>query len=141
MPVRNVGERAGLGLFLAIASGALLFAIAAGTGIGEMAIPLETTFAAVTNKLGWTATELSPIQESVIWDYRLSRALVAACCGAGLAISGAVLQSLETAVVSDLDQSVLPAEALVVGPAYEKNPWVFRNGRAPERFKTAECPV
>jgi iron complex transport system permease protein len=94
MPARNLAERAGLGLLLALASGALLFAIAAGTGIGEMAIPLETTFAAVTNKLGWTATELSPIQESVIWDYRLSRALVAACCGAGLAISGAVLQSL-----------------------------------------------
>jgi len=30
----------------------------------------------------------------VIWDFRLSRALVAACCGAGLAICGAVLQSL-----------------------------------------------
>ena len=53
---------------------------------------------------------------------------------------GVVLQQLETTVVSDLDQSVLPAEPLVVGPAYEKNPRVFRNGKAPEHFETAKCP-
>ncbi|HEY8576928.1 MAG TPA: iron ABC transporter permease [Devosia sp.] len=81
-------------MFLFFGGLVLLFAIAAGTGIGEMSIPIETTFTAVTNKLGWTATELNPLQESVIWDYRLSRALVAACCGAGLAICGAVLQAL-----------------------------------------------
>lgn len=89
-----MGDQAGLGLFLLAASVLLLFAIAAGTGLGEMQIPLPTTLAAITNKLGWTAIALNPIQESVIWDYRLSRALIAACCGAGLAISGAVLQSL-----------------------------------------------
>lgn len=63
-------------------------------GIGDLPIPLSTTFAAVTNRLGWTAVELNRIHETVIWDYRLSRALVAACCGAGLALSGAILQSL-----------------------------------------------
>ena len=87
-------ERAGLGLFLSISAVLLLVVIAAGTGFGEMSIPLESTFAAVTNRLGWTSIELPPIQESVIWDYRLSRAMVAACCGGGLALSGAVLQSL-----------------------------------------------
>lgn len=85
---------AGLGLLLLLSSLLLVLAIAAGTGIGEMSIPLDVTFAASTNRLGWTAIALPPIQESVIWDYRLSRALVAACCGAGLALSGAVLQSL-----------------------------------------------
>ncbi|HWV21035.1 MAG TPA: iron ABC transporter permease [Devosia sp.] len=74
--------------------GLLLLAIAAGTGIGEMPIPLDTTYFAVTNRLGWTSVVLDPIHQSVIWDYRLSRALVAACCGAGLALCGAVLQSL-----------------------------------------------
>jgi iron complex transport system permease protein len=63
-------------------------------GIGDLPIPLSTTFAAVTNRLGWTAVELNRIHDTVIWDYRLSRALVAACCGAGLALSGAILQSL-----------------------------------------------
>ncbi|WP_410494092.1 FecCD family ABC transporter permease [Devosia sp. BK] len=93
-PKRNFGEQAGLGLFLLLSTALLLLAIAAGTGIGEMPIPLDTTFLAVTNKFGWTAADLDPIHQSVIWDYRLSRALVAACCGAGLALCGAILQSL-----------------------------------------------
>jgi iron complex transport system permease protein len=73
---------------------ALFMAIAAGVAIGEMTIPMETTVAAVTNRLGLTEIPLPRIQEAVIWDYRLSRSLVAAFCGAGLALSGAILQSL-----------------------------------------------
>lgn len=68
--------------------------IAVSVGVGELAIPLRTTFYAVSNKLGLTSEPLNRIHETVIWDFRLSRALVAACCGAGLAICGAVLQSL-----------------------------------------------
>ncbi|MGQ3292769.1 MAG: hypothetical protein ACT6U0_11225, partial [Shinella sp.] len=41
---------------------------------------------------------------------------------------GRSLQSLETQVTSSADQSILPAKALVVGPGYEKNPEVFKNG-------------
>ena len=54
---------------------------------------------------------------------------------------GALLQSLETSVISNLDQDVMPAKALVVGPAYDKNPEVFRDGEAPARFETAKCPA
>ncbi|MBB3523381.1 MULTISPECIES: FecCD family ABC transporter permease [Rhizobium] len=69
-------------------------AIGVSVGIGDLPIPLATTFSAVTNRLGWTTVELNRIHETVIWDYRLSRALVAAFCGAGLALSGAIMQSL-----------------------------------------------
>lgn len=54
---------------------------------------------------------------------------------------GARLQALQTTVVSDLDQNVLPAHALVVGPAYDKNPEMFKDGKAPEHFETAKCPT
>lgn len=54
---------------------------------------------------------------------------------------GAILQTLKTSVISNLDQDIMPAEALVVGPAYDKNPDVFRNGKAPDHFETAKCPV
>lgn len=54
---------------------------------------------------------------------------------------GQPLQRLETTVTSDIDQDILPAKALVEGPAYDKNPEVFRDGKAPERFETAKCPV
>ena len=78
--------------FLAIV--ALLLVIAIGVSVGELSIPLQSVFYAITNKIGLTEAPLNRIYESVIWDFRLSRALVAACCGAGLAICGAVLQSL-----------------------------------------------
>jgi hypothetical protein len=54
---------------------------------------------------------------------------------------GGKLQSLETQVTSSADQSILPAKALVVGPGYEKNPEVFKDGKAPERFEMATCPT
>jgi len=53
-----------------------------------------TTLHAIANRLGWTALPLDKIHERVIWDYRLSRALVASLCGAGLALCGAILQPL-----------------------------------------------
>ncbi|EKY3120204.1 iron ABC transporter permease [Cronobacter turicensis] len=81
-------------IWLALSVVVLALVIAMSVGIGELSIPLQTTFAAVTNKLGLTAVPLNRIHETVIWDFRLSRALVAACSGAGLAICGAVLQSL-----------------------------------------------
>nr|WP_250157456.1 iron chelate uptake ABC transporter family permease subunit [Tianweitania aestuarii] len=75
--------------FLAIA-----IVIGLSVGIGDLPIPLSTTWFAVTNQLGWTSVSLNRIHEAVIWDYRLSRALVAAFCGAGLALSGAIMQAL-----------------------------------------------
>ncbi|HFV3986276.1 TPA: iron chelate uptake ABC transporter family permease subunit, partial [Escherichia coli] len=63
----------------------LALVIAVGVSVGELAIPLQNVFYAISNRTGLTAEPLNHIYESVIWDFRLSRALVAACCGAGLA--------------------------------------------------------
>ena len=52
---------------------------------------------------------------------------------------GAILQTLKTSVISNLDQDIMPAKALVVGPAYDKNPDVFKDGKAPDHFETASC--
>ena len=48
----------------------------------------------MANKLWGAGHALDPIDEGIVWNYRLTRALVAAACGAGLAICGVVLQSL-----------------------------------------------
>ncbi|MGO1077288.1 FecCD family ABC transporter permease [Inquilinus sp. CA228] len=89
------GDGWGVRVLLAVLSlAALVAAIALAVSIGEMAIPLSTTFQALGNRLFGAGFALSPIQEGVVWDYRLSRALVAACCGAALALSGAILQAL-----------------------------------------------
>jgi iron complex transport system permease protein len=66
----------------------LFVVIAVGVSVGELSIPLQNVFYAISNKMGLTAVPLNRIYESVIWDFRLSRALVAACCGAGLQFAG-----------------------------------------------------
>ncbi|MET3587043.1 iron complex transport system permease protein [Pseudorhizobium tarimense] len=81
------------GLCLA-ASLLLALMVSLAVSIGEMAIPLATTGKAVANRLAGTGFELSRIHEGIVWDYRLSRALVAASAGAALALSGAILQAL-----------------------------------------------
>ncbi len=48
----------------------------------------------LANKLWAAGYVLDPIDEGVVWNYRLTRALVAAACGAGLATCGVILQSL-----------------------------------------------
>lgn len=77
-----------------LALGALAFMISLAVSIGEIPIPLATTAKAVANRIFGASFELSRIHEGIVWDYRLSRALLAASCGAALALSGAILQAL-----------------------------------------------
>lgn len=89
--------RSGWGLRAALAAlSVLVLALAIGlaVSIGEMRIPLATAFGAISDRLLGTSFAPSRIQAGIIWDYRLSRALVAAFCGASLALSGAILQAL-----------------------------------------------
>ncbi|MBZ4690473.1 MAG: iron ABC transporter permease [Cereibacter changlensis] len=72
----------------------LAAALVAGISIGETRIPPLTVLQALANRLFGAGLPLDPMDEGIIWNYRLTRALVAACCGAGLAVSGVVLQAL-----------------------------------------------
>lgn len=65
-----------------------------GTAVGETRIPLAVVVEVLAVKTGIVDRILDPIDASVIWHYRLSRAVVAACGGASLALSGLVLQAL-----------------------------------------------
>lgn len=73
---------------------ALLLAILAGVAIGETPIAPSVVLQVLSNKLWAAGHLLDPIDEGIVWNYRLTRALVAAACGAGLATCGVVLQSL-----------------------------------------------
>ena len=88
------GGAARLVLFLCLSLIVLAVAAAAATAIGDYHIPLRTVVLSVTNELGLTSADIAPIEQSVVWNLRLSRALIAALSGAGLAICGAILQAL-----------------------------------------------
>ncbi|AZF06368.1 iron ABC transporter permease [Pseudomonas sp. R5-89-07] len=72
----------------------LLVALLAGVAIGETAISPQVVLQVLANKLWAAGYALDPIDEGVVWNYRLTRALVAGACGAGLATCGVILQSL-----------------------------------------------
>ncbi|QIL73781.1 iron ABC transporter permease (plasmid) [Diaphorobacter sp. HDW4B] len=72
----------------------LLVAVVLGIAIGETRIPVRVVFEVLSNKLAGGNYAVDPIDQGIVWNYRLTRALVAAACGAGLAISGVMLQSL-----------------------------------------------
>jgi iron complex transport system permease protein len=92
--VRLYSRFAALAAIMVACAAGISLIVGVSVGIGDMPIPLSSTYAAITNRLGWTSIDLNRIHETIIWDYRLSRALVAVFCGAGLALSGAILQSL-----------------------------------------------
>lgn len=84
--------RTGLLIFCGILSLPVMMALAAATG--DIPIGFATAFRAMTNGLGLTHFNLPAVEAGIVWQYRMSRALMAASCGGGLALCGLVLQSL-----------------------------------------------
>ena len=90
-----------LALFSLAASAALIVAIAFAVSIGEIEVPVSDVLRAIANRIFDADYPVKPLHEGIIWDYRLSRALVAACCGAALAVSGVILQALLRNALAD----------------------------------------
>ncbi|SPJ33787.1 putative ABC transporter permease protein HI_1471 [Kushneria phyllosphaerae] len=72
----------------------LAIALMAGTAIGETVIPVDTILKVMANHLWNAGYPVDRIDAGIIWNYRLSRSIVAACVGTGLALAGVVLQAL-----------------------------------------------
>lgn len=79
----------------------LIIVLGLGATIGETSIPLDVVAKTVANRLWEAGYVIDPIDEGIVWNYRLSRAVVAACCGAGLALCGVTLQSLLRNALAD----------------------------------------
>jgi len=77
---------AGLALIVVSIAGALT--------IGPSGLGLSDVWASFQAKITGGDSGLSSIREGIIWNLRLPQSLLAAACGAGLAVCGAVLQSL-----------------------------------------------
>ncbi|MFD3927566.1 FecCD family ABC transporter permease [Streptomyces sp. NPDC058614] len=83
------------GLLLGAAgTAALCVSVAVAITIGPAEIRVGDVWSAVGAHLGWGSVELTPIRDGIVWQLRLPRTLLAAVCGAGLAVCGVVMQSL-----------------------------------------------
>ncbi len=93
-PLLPAGRLLRTALLGAAAAALLLLAVVSGIAIGETDISARIVYQVLANQMLGTSYVIDPINAGIVWNYRLSRALVAASCGAGLAVCGVVLQSL-----------------------------------------------
>ncbi|THC54310.1 iron ABC transporter permease [Streptomyces sp. A1499] len=96
-PLRGGPLRRGLlrpGLLWPAGAAALVLSVAASVTIGPADISVPDVWSAVAAHLGWGEDRLTPIRDGIVWNLRMPRTLLAAVCGAGLAVCGAVMQSL-----------------------------------------------
>lgn len=82
---------------------ALALSISAAVSIGAVSIPLSTVWGVIADRLmpGLVTPDWSAGREAIVWEIRLPRALLAALVGAGLALVGAVLQSVTRNPLAD----------------------------------------
>ncbi|MCX4765474.1 iron chelate uptake ABC transporter family permease subunit [Streptomyces sp. NBC_01275] len=73
---------------------ALALSVAAAVTIGPADISTADVWASVASHLGGGESTLAPLRDGIVWNLRMPRTLLAAVCGAGLALCGAVMQSL-----------------------------------------------
>ncbi|MBD9506934.1 iron ABC transporter permease [Ensifer sp. ENS10] len=93
--------RGGVGVFAALLL--LLLTVTVGVSLGSAPIPVTTVWSIVASKLAPGSVEAfwSAGRESIVWDVRLPRVMLAGLVGAGLALTGAVLQSVTRNPLAD----------------------------------------
>lgn len=67
------------GLLLAV--GILLAAILLAVTVGESSISVQTVYQTLANNLLGAQYAVDLIDAGILWEYRLSRAVIASCCG------------------------------------------------------------
>jgi iron complex transport system permease protein len=85
---------AGLGI-------ALILSITLAVTIGPAEIRFDEVWASIASHLGIGTSPLPLLRDGIVWELRMPRVLTAAAVGAGLALSGAVMQALTRNSLAD----------------------------------------
>ncbi len=82
----------------------LIFSILAATSIGSIDIPFQDILNSLfvcTTEIEANHCNIDPISHQIIWEIRLPRILMALITGAGLSVTGAILQSVTRNPLAD----------------------------------------
>jgi len=79
----------------------LVLSITLAVTIGPAEIRFDEVWASIASHLGLGTTPLTVLRDGIVWELRMPRVLTAACVGAGLALSGAVMQALTRNPLAD----------------------------------------
>jgi iron complex transport system permease protein len=72
----------------------LALSIALAITIGPADLSVADVYRVMFEHIGFGTSGASSIKDGIVWELRLPRTLLAAICGAGLALCGAIMQSL-----------------------------------------------
>lgn len=86
-------------LILSLVALALVSASAVAVGPADVGLP--DVIGSIAGHLGLPGIAVPPLTDSIVWELRLPRVLTAAAVGAGLALSGAVMQSVTRNPLAD----------------------------------------
>ncbi|CAB4907045.1 iron chelate uptake ABC transporter family permease subunit [Rhodococcus fascians] len=75
-------------------SALLVLSIGVAVTIGPANVSVPDVYRVMLTHMGIGSSGVSRIQDGIVWELRLPRTLLAAVCGAGLALCGAIMQSL-----------------------------------------------
>lgn len=79
----------------------LLASVTFAVTFGPAAITPAEVWASIAHHLGFGESPLSPLRDGIVWELRLPRVLTAAAVGAGLAMSGVVMQAITRNPLAD----------------------------------------
>ncbi len=88
-------------LWSAVLGSALVVSVTVAVTIGPADIRFDEVWGSILAHLGVGVSPLSELRDGIVWQLRLPRILTAAAVGAGLAISGAVMQAITRNPLAD----------------------------------------
>lgn len=93
--------RTPLSLLVTAGVAALVVTVLVAVTIGPAALSVAEVARSIGGHLGLPVESVSRLHDAIVWDLRLPRVLTAAAVGAGLALAGAVMQSLTRNPLAD----------------------------------------
>lgn len=99
----NPTKATGLWITALLGVVALLGSLSVAVSVGAVAVPLETVWGILINKItpDTISQDWSKGREAIVWDIRFPRAILACFVGAGLAMVGASLQAVTRNPLAD----------------------------------------
>jgi len=94
-------RRPPLGLLVGLGTAALVVSIVVAVTIGPAHLAVSEVVRSIAGHLGFHVAPVATLHDAIVWDLRLPRILTAAAVGAGLAMAGAVMQSLTRNTLAD----------------------------------------
>ena len=97
MPLRAVPTAVWAGVLGVLLVASVVIAVT----IGPAALSPADVLSSVLSHLGMGRSSLSPLRDGIVWELRMPRVLTAAAVGAGLALSGAIMQAVTRNPLAD----------------------------------------